>query len=311
MTTGDQEKIPLLVICGPTASGKTRLAIELGRHVPIEIISADSRQVYRWMNIGTAKATPEECAAVPHHVIDVVAPDEAFTAADFARLGRDAIQQIRQRGHLPVVVGGTGLYITALIHGLVDAPGEDPRLREQFVNDELAGGEGTLFRRLCHIDPPLAERLNPHDRVRIVRALEVFYLSGQRLSDLQERHAFQNSLFDAKIFGLSVERDDLYRRIDQRAASMFSDGLLDETEELLKRGFSCNLKSLQTIGYRESIRCLRNELTLAEAIKLTQQESRRYAKRQLTWFRKNNSIIWVDSATESVKIAQVAKRFHD
>ena len=303
-------KIPLLVICGPTASGKTRVALELAAGLPIEIISADSRQIYRGMDIGTAKATPEERAFVPHHLIDVVAPDQPFSAADFMVQGRAAITAIHERGKLAVMVGGTGLYIDALTRGLIVAPGEDPELRQELLELEAQQGEGTLHQRLQTIDPVAAQRLKPRDQLRIIRALEVFALTGETLTALQHRHAFADSPFDVITIGLEVERSTLYRRIEERAAMMFSSGLLEEAQSLLHQGFSRELKALRTIGYREAIACLARESSLAVAIEHTQQESRRYAKRQMTWFRKNNSIIMVDSHAEFAKIKSIATRLY-
>ncbi|MDO9079811.1 MAG: tRNA (adenosine(37)-N6)-dimethylallyltransferase MiaA, partial [Desulfuromonadales bacterium] len=278
--------------------------------LPIEIISADSRQIYRGMDIGTAKATPEERTLVPHHLIDVVAPDQSFSAADFMTQGRAAIAAIHQRGRLAVVVGGTGLYIDALTRGLIVAPGEDPMLRQELLELEVQQGEGTLHQRLQLVDPVAAQRLKFRDQLRIIRALEVFALTGETLSALQSRHAFADSPYDLVTIGLEVERSTLYRRIDERAAMMFSSGLLEEAQSLLDQGFRRELKALRTIGYREAITCLAGESSLQSAIELTQQESRRYAKRQMTWFRKNNSIIKVDSLAEFAKIKTIAKRLY-
>ncbi|MBE0504534.1 MAG: tRNA (adenosine(37)-N6)-dimethylallyltransferase MiaA [Desulfuromonadales bacterium] len=303
-------KIPLLVICGPTASGKTRIALELAAALPIEIISADSRQIYRGMDIGTAKATPEERALVPHHLIDVVAPDQPFSAADFMTQGRAAVTAIHQGGKLAVVVGGTGLYIEALTRGLIAAPGEDPELRQELLALEVQQGEGTLHQRLQTIDPVAAQRLKPRDQPRIIRALEVFALTGETLTALQSRHAFADSPYEVITLGLEVERAILYRRIDERAAMMFASGLLEEAQSLLNQGFSRELKALRTIGYREAIAYLAGESSLQSAIEQTQQESRRYAKRQMTWFRKNNSIIMVDSLAEFAKIKSIATRLY-
>jgi tRNA dimethylallyltransferase len=278
--------------------------------LPIEVISADSRQIYRGMDIGTAKATPAERACVPHHLLDVVAPDQPFSAADFMSLGRAAISDIHQRGKLATVVGGTGLYLDALTRGLVAAPGEDPLLRQELIELEARQGEGTLHRRLQEVDPAAALRLKPRDQQRIIRALEVFALTGETLSALQERHAFSDGPYEVISIGLEVERSLLYRRIDQRAATMFASGLLEEAQSLLAQGFSRDLKALRTIGYREAISYLCGESTLAAALDHTQQESRRYAKRQMTWFRKNNSIIMVDSLAEFAKIKSIATRLY-
>jgi len=303
--------IPLLVICGPTASGKTRLAVELGADLPIEIVSADSRQVYRWMNIGTAKATTDERDQVPHHLLDVVDPDESFTAADFMRLGREAIGRIHSRKRLPVVVGGTGLYITALIHGLVDAPSSNVQLRQALLETEEREGEGTLHRKLCLIDPESARLIAPQDRIRVVRALEVYQLTGERLSSMQKSHALGSQQHYRVLYvGVTADREMLYQRINQRTEAIFSGGIQQETECLLRRGFHPQLKAMQTIGYRECIRAQQGDIPWAEALAQTQQETRRYAKRQLTWFKKNNSIIWVDSVREFDKIRKSAERFY-
>lgn len=300
--------LPLLVICGPTASGKTALALELCRRFELEVISADSRQVYRGLDIGTAKATAEERRQVPHHLIDVVAPDEDFSVADFLRLATAAVGQIHRRHRLPALVGGTGLYIRALTEGLCAAPGGDARVREELLALERETG-GALYQRLSQVDPVMAERLQPADLLRIVRALEVFYLSGQRLSEFQRVHRFNERPFATLKIALAPERALLYQRIDQRVEQMFRDGLLDEVRFLLEQGYGPELKAMQTIGYREAILHLQGRLSLDEAVALIQRQSRRYAKRQLTWFRRDKSIIWVDSFVESGKIHKLIEHF--
>jgi tRNA dimethylallyltransferase len=303
------ERPPLIVICGPTASGKTSLALEMATCFDVEIVSADSRQIYRGMDIGTAKATAEERSRVPHHLIDVVDPDQDFTAADFARLGHEAVREIRRRGRLPLLVGGTGLYIRTLTEGLLPAPGEDKNLRRRLRALEEEEGEGELHRRLQRIDPALAARLHPRDRLRIIRAIEVFTLTGRRLSALQEEHAFGDHPFRLLKFGLAPEREELYRLIDSRVESMMAAGLLEEVRDLLAKGFGAAMKSMQTIGYRETLQHLKGELSLEETVTLIQQATRRYAKRQLTWLRKDKSIIWVDSLREFGKIHSLIGNF--
>lgn len=307
--TGDGERIPLILICGPTASGKTSLALDLAETFAAEIISADSRQVYRGMDIGTAKATAEERLRVPHHLIDIVDPDRNFTAADFNRLARKAIVEIHARDHLPMVVGGTGLYIRTLTEGLLPAPGADRELRSQLLAQESCEGEGTLHRRLQEVDPVMAARLPARDLVRIIRALEVFFLTGRRLSELQEEHAFGDKPYRVLTLGLAPPREDLYHAIDIRVESMMAAGLLDEVRILLKKGYGHHLKAMRTIGYRECLQHLEGELNLDEAVAHIQQASRRYAKRQLTWFRRDKSIIWVDSLRESDKIQSLIDNF--
>lgn len=309
-TTRDEQRPPLVVICGPTAAGKTAFSLELAERFGAEIVSADSRQVYRGMDIGTAKATAEERARIPHHLIDVAEVDEDYSVADFAVQGRRAILDISARGKRPFVVGGTGLYIRALTEGLLDAPAGDPQVRQAILDQGDAEGEGALYRRLQRVDPPLAERLKPRDQVRIVRGLEVFEISGRRLSDLQEGHAFAEQPYPLLVVGVTLARDELYRRIDGRVEAMVAGGLVEEVSALLARGFSPGLKALRTIGYQEIIRHLAGEISLDEAVALIQRDSRRYAKRQLTWFRRDKKIIWVDSLRESAKIPQMTELFY-
>jgi len=308
---GSGGKQPLIVICGPTASGKSALALALAETLPMEIISADSRQVYRYMDIGTAKPTGADRSSAPHHLIDVVDPDEDFTAADFCRLGREAVGAIASRAALPVVVGGTGLYIRALTDGLLPAPGRDRDLRRRLLEREKSEGEGSLHRHLQEADPPLAQRLPPGDLVRIVRALEVFHLAGRRLSELQAEHAREKKPFRTLKIAIGPEREELYRKIDARVEEMLRRGLVGEVRSLLEKGYSPTLKALRTIGYQEVIQHLDGRLSLEEAVALIQRNTRRYAKRQFTWFKKDKSIIWVDSSREFVKIQSLIGHFMD
>jgi tRNA dimethylallyltransferase len=304
------QRPPLVVLCGPTAAGKTDAALELARHYPLEVVSADSRQVYRLMDIGTAKPTREERVRVPHHLLDVVWPDQSFDAARFSELATAVIDVIRGRDHLPVVVGGTGLYIRALTGGLVDLPGPDPVLRERLHQEAAAVGGAALHQRLAAIDPDAARLLHGNDVVRIVRALEVFEQTGRPLSVWQREHGFRAGRYRLLKIGLAPERAELYRRIDTRAAAMFASGLLEETAALLAAGYAPQLKALQTIGYREAVRLLHGECTRQEALAEVQQATRRYAKRQLTWFRADPEIIWVDSLPDSGKISKLMEQFH-
>lgn len=308
--TSHERRPPLVVVCGPTASGKTALALALGQRFDMEVISADSRQVYRGMDIGTAKATVEEQRLLPHHLIDVVDPEEPFTAADFARLGRRAAADILRRGRRPLVVGGTGLYIRALTEGLVSAPGPAPRLRQELHALEAREGSGTLFRRLQKLDPEAAERIHPANLVRIVRALEVRILDGRPLSELQREHAFSDRPFRTLKIGLAPPRETLFRHIDRRVEQMMEKGLLAEAENLLRRGCSPDLKAMQTLGYREALAHLRGELSSAEAVALIQRHTRRYAKRQLTWFRRDPEIIWFETCEEFAKMVKLLEHFY-
>jgi tRNA dimethylallyltransferase len=309
MSEGDHRP-RLVVLCGPTAAGKTAAALDLARHFQMEIISADSRQVYRLMDIGTAKPTREERASVPHHLLDVAWPDEPFDAARYAELAASAIDVIRTRDRLPVVVGGTGLYLRALAGGLVDLPRIDPQIREHLQQQATAAGSAALHRRLAAVDPEGARLLHRNDQVRIVRALEVFEQTGRPLSSWQRAHGFRSGRYRLLKIGLAPERDELYRSIDARAAAMFASGLIEETAALLAAGYLPQLKALQTIGYREVIRLVQGECSSSEALAGVQQATRRYAKRQLTWFRADAEIIWVDSLSDSANIMKLIEKFH-
>jgi tRNA dimethylallyltransferase len=309
MSVNNNGQLPLVVLCGATATGKTALALELAERFNGEIISADSRQVFRWLDIGTAKATAEERRRVPHHLLDVVDPDEEFTAADFARLAREAIDRIHRRGRRPFVVGGTGLYLRILTEGLVTTPAADPALRNTLHQQEDQEGPGSLHRHLQEIDPVLAGRLAPGDLVRIVRALEVHALTGRRLSDLQAEHAFGERPYRLLKIGLDLPREQLYRRIDERVLQMLAAGLPEEVLGLLRRGFMPELKAMRTIGYREWIAHLQGECSADQAVALIQKHSRHYAKRQGTWFRHDPEIIWVDSSRDSARIHQLIELF--
>jgi tRNA dimethylallyltransferase len=309
MSSFDPIPIPLIVILGPTASGKTDLAIRLSRHFDLEVISADSRQVYRWMDIGTAKPTSQEVQAVAHHLIDVVDPDENFSAADFEERGNRIARSISTRGKLPFLVGGTGLYIKALTEGLLAAPSGNSAYREKLKRIEAESGEGTLYEALCKVDPPLAERLFPKDVIRIIRGLEVFAQTGKRLSDFQEEHGFRKRDFRTLKLGVLVERENLNDLIDRRVEKMMQEGLVEETRSLLEKGFSPSLKSMQAIGYRECVSCLDGKMNLKTVIETIQRETRRYAKRQMTWFGKDKSVIWLESFKDFDRILALIEKF--
>jgi len=301
-------QIPLLVICGPTASGKTDLALQLAEHFPLEIISADSRQIYRMMDIGTAKATAAEQALVPHHLIDLIDPDQEFSVAEYIDLARPLIEQIDRRGRLPCVVGGTGLYIKALLGGLAQVPAAEPELREMLHAKEKNSGPGTLHRELQKIDPVAAGQIHPNNLVRIVRALEIHALSGQPMSQLHADHRFADQPYRTLQIAPELERTELFRRIDSRAERMLKDGLIGEVERLVAC-FSADMKALQTLGYREVLEYLSGEVSSDQLLENIRHHTRQYAKRQLTWFRKNSEIIWVDSSTESGRVLQSIENF--
>jgi tRNA dimethylallyltransferase len=287
------EQTRLVVICGATATGKTAAAIDLAGQINGEIVNADSVQVYRFMDVGAAKPTAAEKARVRHHLVDVVDPDEVFDAAAFARLGRRAVADIAARGKVPVVAGGTGLYIKALLGGLARRAASDPAVRQRLQRELAENGPAALHARLARIDPPTAARVHPNDAVRIVRALEVFEVTGQPLSAHHRDHRFTDAPFAAFVIGLDVPREVLYARIDQRVEAMVARGLEDEVRRLLARGYGPELKPMQSLGYRHMAALIAGRTDRQEAVRTLKRDTRRFAKRQLTWFRANRQIRWV------------------
>jgi len=285
-----EQKIKVLVIAGPTGSGKSELAVRIAERIGGEIVNADSMQVYRGMDIGTAKPSADLLARAPHHLLDIVSPYQNFSASDFREAAAAAIADIDRRGKKPVVVGGTGLYIRALLEGLVDSPTGDPELRKRFA--ELPGEE--LLGRLAAVDPETAARLHPNDRVRIIRALEVFSQTGRPISGFRSEHAFSGDYYQALKLAIRVERQELYRRVDRRVEQMMADGLLAEVRSLLASGYHREMKSMRSIGYKELSAHLAGEITLDQAVELIKRDTRRYAKRQMTWFTKENEIYWLE-----------------
>ena len=287
----------VIVVAGPTASGKTALGIELALQYKGEIVSADSMQVYRGMDIGTAKATAAERARVPHHMLDVAEPWEDYSVARYVQQAEECCRDIISRGKLPVIVGGTGLYIDSLISGRDFAAADsDLGLRERLGReyDQLGGGE--LLRRLAAIDPERAAKLHPSDKRRIVRALEIYELTGMTITEHDEYTRSLPPRFQAAAVHLGFrDRSRLYERIDRRVDLMVEQGLFREVEELLDRGLSPSCTAMQAIGYKETAQALLGELSPREAVELIKLRSRRYAKRQLTWFRRNTQaldILW-------------------
>jgi tRNA dimethylallyltransferase len=292
------DKAQLVIILGPTASGKTELAVRLAERFDGEIVNADSLQVYRGMDIGTAKPSLELRRRVPHHLIDIVDPDADFSASDFRREAGPVIADIHSRGKRVFVVGGTGLYIKALLKGLADTPSGGGAIRRELeaATRETEGEE--LLQRLAEVDPETAGRLHPNDRVRIIRALEVYVQTGRPISQFRSEHRFAGDYYDHLKIGIAVERGELYHRIEARVERMNGDGLVQEVEGLLSAGFSPRLKPFRSIGYKEICACLRGEYPPDEAVRLIKRDSRRYAKRQMTWLKSDNEIIWVEYPEE-------------
>ncbi len=286
------EKSKIVIICGPTGSGKTAAAIELAQAVGGEIVGADSMQIYRYMDIGTAKPTPEEQARVVHHLIDVVDPDEQFDAARFARMASEKVAAVHCRGAVPFVVGGTGFYIKALVHGLFEAEPVAHDVRDRLRADAARRGTGFLHERLGKCDPEAALRIHPNDTYRIIRALEIFEKTGNTLSNLHHAHRFGPTAYRTLKIGIRLERVALYDRIDRRVDAMLAGGLADEVRHLLASGFSPELKTMQSIGYRHMVGFLRGDFDWEETVRRLKRDTRRYAKRQLTWFRSDPDIRW-------------------
>lgn len=310
MNLNNTDKTRLVVICGPTAVGKTALALDLAEKFNGEIVSADSRQIYCRMDIGTAKPTAEEQNRVRHHLIDVVNPDQEFHAARYVEFAEAAINDIVSRGKRVFLAGGTGLYIKALTEGLLEAPGADSVLRKELHERAEREGSAALHAELVQVDPVSAERLHPNDLIRIVRALEVYSQGGKPLSSLQDEHGFRGEQFKTLKLGLDCERELLYERIDKRSEQMFETGLLEEAQGLLDAGYDPDLKILRTIGYRQAFAFLRNEMSREEALEDLQRATRRYAKQQLTWFRKDKSIIWLESSDDFDTIQKLIEDFY-
>jgi tRNA dimethylallyltransferase len=288
----------VIAIVGPTAVGKSELALHLVQYFPLEIISADSRQVYRYMDIGTNKPSPAERAAVPHHVIDVVEPDEDFSLAMYHQLAIEALEAIQQKGKLPLLVGGSGLYVWSLVEGwkIPQVP-PDQKLRRQLEARAEQEDSQSLYRELQDIDPMAAAKINPSNIRRIIRALEIYHATGQPPSQLQRKEA---PGFSILVIGLTRERSELYRKIDWRVDKMVQRGLVEEVEQLLKKGYSPSLPSMSGIGYKQIGQFLRGEMTLPEAIDKIKYETHRLARHQYAWFRLSDSRIrWFDvSGTE-------------
>lgn len=283
----------VLALVGPTSVGKTALSLELARRFGGEIISGDSMQFYRGMDIGTAKATEEERAVIPHHLIDICRPDEDVTVAEFQRRCRELIAEMNGRDTLPMIVGGTGLYVQSVLYDYqFSTAGEDPAYRDELTAFTEQYGRDALHARLASIDPKTAERLHPNDVKRMIRALEIYHVTGTPMSQYQSRS--EESPYNLLLLGLTMDRTLLYERINHRVDLMISEGLIEEVEGLLAQGYDDTLRSMQALGYKEIIAYLKGKMTREEAIDLVKKRTRNFAKRQLTWFRAMKDIVWFD-----------------
>ena len=285
-------KPKILVILGPTAVGKSALALELASQLNGEIVNADSQQVYRFMDIGTGKPSTADRERVRHHLIDVVTPDQEFNAAMFRHLASEVIYQIDERKRNVIVCGGTGLYLKALTHGLFEGPAQNPELRRSLEKEIEESGLNAIYRRLAEIDPTVTSTIHPNDRLRTIRALEVYQLTGKPISQWQSEHRFEEQPFVSLKVGLNRERAELYDRINQRSEDMVEAGFIEEVRGLAARGYSLDSKALRSVGYSQMAKVLRGTLTIDTALEEMKQETRHLAKRQLTWFRGDKEIRW-------------------
>src|SRR5579864_1003674 len=296
----------VIAILGPTGSGKSELALCVAASFGGEVVNCDSLQVYRYFDVGTAKLPPEARQGIPHHLIDILDPDQVFTAGEYARLGRRVLDEISMRGRLPVVAGGTGFYLRALIDGLFPGP-----QRDQVLRDRLAARErrksGSLHRLLRRFDPEAAGRIHPRDVPKVTRALEVCLVTRRPVTELFQQGREALGGYRILKIGLSPPREQLYEKLDRRTKQMFETGLIDEVRGILARGFAATVKPFESHGYRQAIQFINGELKLDEAIFYSQRNTRHYAKRQMTWFRQEAGMEWFSGFGDETQIQQAVR----
>jgi tRNA dimethylallyltransferase len=298
---------PLIVLLGPTAVGKSRVGTQVAKHFDTEVLTADSRQVYRGMDIGTDKPTAAERQGVPHRLLDMVDPHEVFNAGWYRRVALDEIDRLYAANRLPFVVGGTGLYIRTLVRGLCQAPQADPLVRADLKKLREASGRVGLYAELMRVDPETAARLHPNDESKVMRALEVYRLSGRPISRIHDEHRFQENLFSALLIGLQRNKEALYRRIEERIDWQLTHGMVEETRALLDQGYGRELASMKGLGYRQVGAFLAHEYDYKEMVRRFKRDTRHFAKRQMTWFRKESGVAWL-SIEESEPCERTAER---
>jgi tRNA dimethylallyltransferase len=289
-------RIPIIV--GPTAVGKSDVALELALKINGEVISADSRQIYKYLDIATSKPTKEMRNKIPHHIIDIIEPDKDYNAGRFSKDAEKAIKDIFERNKQPIIVGGTGLYIRALVDGLSEELGCDEEIRDNLKKEMEKNGREALYNRLKKIDPEAAGKISVNDTQRIIRYLEIYEITGMPVSRLWKEQKLKKSDYEYKFIGLNRDRDILYDRINKRVDRFFEDGLLDEVQGLLKKGYDLNSPGMNTLGYKEVIQYLQGDFDLEEAKRLIKRNTRHYAKRQMTWFKKDTRVCWIDMGSE-------------
>lgn len=287
-------KRPLIILTGPTAVGKTSLSLSLAKELDGEIVSADSMQVYRYMDIGTAKIREEERQGIPHHLIDVLDPWEDFNVVRFQKMAREALEEIWERGHIPIVTGGTGFYIQALLYDIhFTENNEDSSLRKDLENYARENGAEALHSRLEEVDEKAASQIHFNNVKRVIRALEFYYQTGKKISEHNEEERKRTSPYDFKYFVLNDEREHLYARINQRVDLMMEEGLVEEVQKLKEMGCDSTMVSMQGLGYKEILSYLEGECTLDEAVYKIKRDTRHFAKRQITWFKRERDVIWL------------------
>lgn len=290
-------KKPLIILTGPTAVGKTAASIGLAKAVGGEIISADSMQVYKYMDIGSAKITAEEMQGIPHHLVDVLEPEEDFSVVRFQQMAKEAMQKILEKGKIPIVVGGTGFYIQALLYDIDFTENEEDRsLRAELEKSAREKGSEFLHGLLCEVDPESAAQIHPNNTKRVIRALEFYRQTGEKISSHNAREREKITPYNSAYFVLTDERAHLYERIDRRVDLMMEQGLLEEVRALKDRGLKRNNVSMQGLGYKEIFDYLEGEYPLEEAVRIIKRDTRHFAKRQLTWFRRERDVIWIDKS---------------
>jgi tRNA dimethylallyltransferase len=304
-----KDKPKLLVILGPTAVRKSKLGIEIARRIGGEIVNVDSLQVYRYLDIGTAKPSKQEREKVPHHLIDIINPDEEFNAGIYRRLAKSVIEELHRKSAKIILVGGTYLYVRVLLCGLIEGISGDKKIRDELRKLKSIFGVSYLYEKLKSLDPDAASRIHPNDYVRIERALEAYYLTGEKMSELQAKHGFRENEYEVLKVGLFEEREILRKKIDERVDRMIEEGLVDEVRKLRDMGLGRGLKPMQSIGYKQINQYLDGEITLDRAIELRKRDTKRYAKRQMTWLRRDKEIHWYHLPEDLDKIMNEVEAF--
>lgn len=300
------KKKPLIILTGPTAVGKTKASIGLAKAVDGEIISADSMQVYRHMDIGSAKIKPEEMEGIPHHLIDVLEPDDEFHVVKFQQLAKKAMREIWERGHIPIVTGGTGFYIQALLYDIdFDENEKEDACRKELEAYAREHGAEALHEKLALVDPASAEKIHPNNIKRVIRALEFYEQTGKRISEHNETQRQRESPYAFAYFVLTDDRAHLYERINRRVDQMIEEGLVNEVQALKDKGYTKQLVSMQGLGYKEILDYLDGNCTLEEAIYTIKRDTRHFAKRQLTWFKRERDVIWINKQSFGYEAEQI------